>query len=136
MAADRQLVVSLLIGTNNLHLGGHTPTQAANGVMAVARVLLERSRARLLVNALLPRQDRNSSYLAAVGLVNAQLSGRVEALRRIYPDRVAFADCRVSRLERRRRDARSERSRLDSRWRKAAASSGWPEHPRPWWTRG
>ena len=53
-ARDPQLLVSLLIGTNNLG-HGHPPEATGQGVIAVARRLLTVTRGKLLINALLPR---------------------------------------------------------------------------------
>ena len=110
MATDPQLLVSLLIGTNNLGKG-HLPEEAHAGVVAVARLLLERTRGKLLVNALLPRGDGRSllpalcpprcakggkpfkSFMPAVRKVNALLAASTASLAREFPGRVGYVDC-------------------------------------------
>ena len=57
-AREPALLVSLLIGTNNLG-HGHSPEATGQGVLAVARSLLSLTRGKLLINALLPRGDRS-----------------------------------------------------------------------------
>ena len=68
MAADPRLLMSLLVGTNDL--GGssdparlhRTPEETHDGVVAVARALLARSRGKLLINAVLPRQRTLATF--------------------------------------------------------------------------
>ena len=58
LVADPHLWISLLIGTNNIcHVSNHSAEDTAAGVAMVARLLLERTRGRLLLNALLPRDN-------------------------------------------------------------------------------
>mmetsp|Transcript_14450 Transcript_14450/g.33047 ORF Transcript_14450/g.33047 Transcript_14450/m.33047 type:complete len:289 (-) Transcript_14450:117-983(-) len=54
---DPRLVISLLIGTNNLGLGAMSPEQTAAGIRQVVLTILEATRARLLVNGLFLRVD-------------------------------------------------------------------------------
>ena len=65
LCADEDAVISLLIGTNNIGNAGHSPKATAAGVMAVVREILQRTRARVLVNALLPR-GLNLKKMAAI----------------------------------------------------------------------
>ena len=88
----RRLLVVLVVGTNNLGVYHHTPDATADGVVAVARLLLERTHARVLVSALLPRgatdetetelaarcsppaaNDTAGSFIARVAAVNSRL---------------------------------------------------------------
>ena len=94
-----------MIGTNNL--GKHTAEATAGGVVEVARLLLNRTRGKVLVNALLPRADSVNacpphgpqcarplrSYLPAVRRVNQLLATSIPALAREQPGRVAYVDC-------------------------------------------
>ena len=102
MAADRSLVINLLIGTNNLGLGGHSARETADGIDAVVATLLERTNASLLVNALLPRKPppkcggRNClNYDKAIDLVNTHLREKADSQwRPQHPSRrIAVADC-------------------------------------------
>ena len=110
MAADPKLLISLLIGTNNLG-HGHLPDEAAAGVQAVASELLGRTAGKLLINALLPRGDGKetlptlcpprcngegkpfASFMPAVVKVNALLEKATDELAKQWPGRVAFVDC-------------------------------------------
>ena len=57
LRSDSSLFIGLLIGTNNLFNAQHSIEHTAQGILAVARMLLERTHGRLLVHALLPRCD-------------------------------------------------------------------------------
>jgi len=110
MATDRRLLVSLMIGTNNLGRG-HLPDETHKGILAVARWLLQSTAARLLVNALLPRGDGRdvlptlcpprcakggkpfTSFMPPIHKVNAQLEESVARLDKEFPGRVGFVDC-------------------------------------------
>jgi len=110
MARDPQLLVSLLIGTNNLG-HGHPPEATGQGVIAVARRLLTVTRGKLLINALLPRGDGPSllpklcpprcdragqpykSFAPPVRKVNALLAAAMPDLDRDFPGRVGYVDC-------------------------------------------
>ena len=110
MARDPQLLISLLIGTNNLG-HGHLPEATAQGVLAVARSLLTLTRGKLLVNGLLPRGDGPiilptlcpqrcnhagqpySSFGPPVRKVNAFLAASMPRLEQDFPGRVAYVDC-------------------------------------------
>lgn len=110
MATDRRLLVSLLIGTNNLGRG-HLPEETQRGVLAVARWLLESTAARLLVNALLPRGDGRdvlptlcpprcakggksfTSFMPPIRKVNSELEESVARLDKEFPGRVGFVNC-------------------------------------------
>lgn len=104
LAADRALIVGLLIGTNNLGNAKHSVEHTVAGVIAVARELLERTHARVLVNALLPRGKcppthckprRNYvTLIPAVDATNALVNATIRSdLRAQYHDRIAFVDC-------------------------------------------
>ena len=100
MAQDPSLAAVLLIGTNNMGKG-HSVDETVAGIVACATHLLNGTRGRLLINAVLPRGDRRKkgrrkgrSYLADVASVNAALSRTVAAtLARAYPARVRYVDC-------------------------------------------
>ena len=110
MSEDRRLLTVLLIGTNNLG-SGHGPQEVADGITHVARRLLNQSRGKVLVNALLPRGDgaraltricpprcaRDGhplrSFRHAIERVNTLVSHSISQLSMNYPDRVRFVDC-------------------------------------------
>ena len=120
-----ELWISLLIGTNNLGLGRHSPEEAAAGVLAVARTLLQRTRGRLLVHAILPRdegpgmralrlkrkQPTPFSWMPHVHRTNALVAAGVDtdlALR--FPGRVRTADCGAIFRPREHQSSRNERA--------------------------
>merc|ERR1712080_234585 len=97
----------LLIGTNNLG-HGHLPGETAHGVVAVIETLLNETRGKLLVVALLPRGDvkklrqlcpprcTNSgrpfkSFMPAIAKVNNIVAESLSGLR--GHERAAFVDC-------------------------------------------
>ena len=102
-ARDPQLLVSLLIGTNNLG-HGHSPEATGKGVLAVARSLLSLTRGKLLINALLPRGDSPdlklcpprcnhagqpyTSFGPAVRKANALVAAAMPSLEGDFPGRV------------------------------------------------
>ena len=110
MASDARLVVVLMIGTNNLGMG-HTPDQVVEGIGAVISRLLNLTKGRILVNALLPRGDgqrrlpalcppscaKNGkplrSFRPLIERVNALLNLSVGRLAARNPGRVRFVDC-------------------------------------------
>uniref|UniRef100_A0A7S3TN50 SGNH hydrolase-type esterase domain-containing protein n=1 Tax=Emiliania huxleyi TaxID=2903 RepID=A0A7S3TN50_EMIHU len=67
LASDGALTAVVMIGTNNLG-AGHLPGPTAEGVLAVAREYLRRSRGRLLLCALLPRGHTAARDTAARNL--------------------------------------------------------------------
>jgi len=112
LASDGALTAVVMIGTNNLG-AGHLPGPTAEGVLAVAREYLRRSRGRLLLCALLPRGDGAEllprlcpprcdrrgapfrSFMPAVEKVNQRLreeagGGRLSV---DFPGRVSYVDC-------------------------------------------
>ena len=106
LCADENVVVSLLIGTNNIGNAGHSPEATATGVLAVVKEILQRTRARVLVNALLPRglnptkvaaakgQHKHVSLMPKVRGVNALLNQSIQSLRSDYGSRLgALLDC-------------------------------------------
>jgi hypothetical protein len=105
MKNDPWLNVNLLIGTNNLG-HGHSVGDTTRGILAVASYLLNATRTRLLINALLPRGDKRkrrhsrtassgtSHYTDDVVAVNSALEKAVAShLQRLYPSRVSYVDC-------------------------------------------
>ena len=95
-----ELWISLLIGTNNLGNAHHSPEDTAAGVLAVARMLLQQTRGRLLVHALLPRdvkrtvQTPHVSLMPQVHRTNALVAAAVDTdLVLRFPGRVRTADC-------------------------------------------
>jgi len=110
MAADPRLLVVLLIGTNNLG-AGHAPEDVARGVLAVANAVLNRTRGRVLVNALLPRGDGAhtlarlcpprcnadgqpyESFTPAIHEVNSLVAAAIGRLARSSSLRARFVDC-------------------------------------------
>lgn len=106
MENDERLVMSVLIGTNNLGNAKHSVADAASGVIAVVTELLERTKGRVLLNALLPRGQkvastapewRKSSFVSlmpAVRGVNALVNETVRgALEGRFPGRIKLVDC-------------------------------------------
>ena len=110
MAGDARLVVVLMIGTNNLGMG-HTPEQVVEGIGAVIAKLLNLTKGRILVNALLPRGDgqrrlpalcppscaKNGkplrSFRPLIERVNALLNLSMGRLAARNPGRVSYVDC-------------------------------------------
>ena len=112
MAADPRLLVVLLIGTNNLG-AGHAPEDVARGVLSVANAVLNRTRGRVLVNALLPRGDGAhtlarlcpprcnadgqpyESFMPAIHKVNSLVAAAIGRLARSSSPtpRARFVDC-------------------------------------------
>lgn len=105
MAVDDRLCVVLLIGTNNL-AAGHSPEQVADGINAIARRLLNHTRAKVLLHALLPRADNVAatrarsrsgkplhSFRPLIDRVNALLNRSAARLAAENPGRVRFVDC-------------------------------------------
>lgn len=108
MAADPRLTAVLLIGTNNLGKG-HSVGETVRGIVACAHYLLNATRGRLLVNALLPRGDtrrgRGSKrkgrgalgFVEDIAAVNAALNGSLQnELAVTFPERVRYVDCGAS----------------------------------------
>jgi hypothetical protein len=105
MCNDERLAISLLIGTNNLGNAKHSVADAHAGMMAVARDLLQRTRGKLLVNALLPRSQKLGdaapswrkkafvSLMPSVRRVNALVNSSVRELATEFPGRVRVVDC-------------------------------------------
>ena len=107
IAMDPGLLIALLIGTNNL--GKHTAEATHDGIVTIARLLLNRTRGKILVNALLPRGDPVQryacpphgpqcahplrSFLPAIRRVNQLLAASVPPLAREHPGRIAYVDC-------------------------------------------
>lgn len=100
----RQLFV-LMIGTNNLGKGMGVD-ETVKGITACASYLLNVTRGRLLVNALLPRGDKRkkgrskqkgkptANFMGDIVSVNAALKNVVEArLAGAYPGRLRYVDC-------------------------------------------
>ena len=100
LKSDARLLVVLLIGTNNLGRG-HSPEETVRGIMACAGHVLNATRGRLLVNALLPRGDRRkrgrkkgSGFVTDVRMVNHALNASVsDGLGSAFPGRARFVDC-------------------------------------------
>ena len=100
MASAPRLIVVMLIGTNNLGKG-HAPDEAVRGIVACASHVLNATRARLLVNAVLPRGDRRKrgrkkgrGFMADVRQVNRAVNASVHtALHAAFPGRAQFVDC-------------------------------------------
>lgn len=59
MQQDKQMLMLLLVGTNNLLKGKHTAEETHAGVAEVMSTLLRNTRGRLLVNALFPFAHRH-----------------------------------------------------------------------------
>ena len=112
MKDDPRLAVSLLIGTNNLGIGGMTADATAAGVAAVAELILTTTRARLMVNALHSRGDGRpdalkklcpplcnqaghplASFDGPVRRVNELVSASVTDMAARFPGRVRFSNC-------------------------------------------
>ena len=110
MAQDPRLAVVLLVGSHNL-AAGHDPEETAAGIEKVAGRLLNETRGKLLVNALLPRGDgahvlhklcpprcaKNGkpfhSFGPAIERVNRLVNASVLRLAAQFRARVRFVDC-------------------------------------------
>jgi hypothetical protein len=97
MQADPGARFVLLIGTNDL-AWKRSPGAVAAGVLALARLLLERARGRVLVCTLLPRgQETQSVNGSSIGrltdLTNAALVAGVRALAPAHGARLGAVDC-------------------------------------------
>ena len=100
MGAAPRLIFVLLIGKNNLGKG-HSPDETVSGVVACAEHILNQTRGKLLINALLPRGDRRKrgrnkgrGYMADIETVNAGLNVSVATrLSTRYATRAHFVDC-------------------------------------------
>ena len=104
MAADPRLLMSLLIGTNDIGRMNKTAADTHKSVVAVARALLAGSRGRLLINALLPRAPSHFDigfgdgtridWAARLHETNALLAQSTRSLGSEFgAGRVAFANC-------------------------------------------
>ena len=103
MAADPRLLMSLLIGTNDIGRMNKTAADTHKSVIAVARALLAGSQGLLLINAILPRAPSpfdngfgNGTRIdwARVHETNALLAQSTRLLGREFgAGRVAFANC-------------------------------------------
>lgn len=106
---DPDLEISLLIGTNNIGNSGHSAEETAEGALTVARVLLARTRARLLLHAILPRGENPAvraarlaararspfiSLMPKVRRANAIIFERAQSeLARDFPGRLRTVEC-------------------------------------------
>jgi len=115
MATDPGLMFVLLIGTNNLGQGKtvcHSFNETCKGIMAVARVLLEKSKGKLLLNTVLPRGDGEPemrelcpgprcdlqgqafhTFIPTIDSVNSQLASSIGTLAQEFLGRVDLVDC-------------------------------------------
>lgn len=100
MATDPRLLMTLLIGTNDIGRLNKTAEETHESVVAVARALLAGSRGKLLINALLPRVPSGFDawaildWPARLRKTNALLADTSAQLADEYGDgRVAFANC-------------------------------------------
>ena len=104
MAADPRLLMSLLIGTNDIGRMNKTAADTHKSVVAVARALLAGSRGLLLINAILPRapspfdngfgNGTRIDWAARVHETNALLAQSTRSLGSEFgAGRVAFANC-------------------------------------------
>lgn len=104
MVADPRLLMSLLIGTNDIGRMNKTAADTHKSVVAVARALLAGSRGLLLINAILPRAPSPFDYgfetgtridwAARVHETNALLAQSTRSLGSEFgTSRVAFANC-------------------------------------------
>lgn len=98
-----RVIFVMLIGTNNVGRG-HTPAEALRGILACATHVLNATRGKLLVNALLPRGDKRKrgrrkglTYTADIEDVNRGLGESVRStLHAAFPGRARFVDCGAS----------------------------------------
>lgn len=107
MSEDPALLFVLLIGTNNL-CKGHEPQETVDGILAVARKLLGTTNGKLLLNAVLLRDDDTKSceqlvikgappsFMPMVNRTNALLVDSLPSLMTEFPKRVGFVDCGAS----------------------------------------
>ena len=104
MATDPRLLMSLLIGTNDIGRMNKTAADTHKSVVAVARALLAGSRGLLLINALLPRAPSHFDigfgdgmridWAARLHETNALLAQSTRSLGSEFgAGRVAFANC-------------------------------------------
>ena len=102
MKEGPRLIFVMLIGTNNLGRG-HSVAETVRGVVACASHVLNATRGKLLVNAVLPRGDRRkrgparkrgTSFLPDIRHVNAGVNESVStSLRAAFPGRAHYVDC-------------------------------------------
>ena len=104
MVADPRLLMSLLIGTNDIGRMNKTAADTHKSVVAVARALLAGSQGLLLINAILPRapspfdngfvDGTRIDWAARVHETNALLAQSTRSLGSEFgTSRVAFANC-------------------------------------------
>ena len=111
MQSDPRLVSILTAGTNNLAASpaepkasgfsdssGSSVEEVAAGVLACARYLLNHTRGRVLISALLPRNDDYKGQprveSASIAKVNDRLARDVQAIKETFAGgRVQFVDC-------------------------------------------
>jgi lysophospholipase L1-like esterase len=100
---DKHLLITLMIGTNNLGNAKHAPEPTADGVLAIATELLRRTHGKLLLNAVLPRGEPPlkpgrrappyTSFMPALTTLNERVRHAVPTLEARFPGRVRFHDC-------------------------------------------
>jgi len=118
MRARRDVTYGLLAGTNNLAYG-HSPTESARGVGAIARELLRTTRGSVAVSLILARAGSRRSlkricpprcapngrpfveWDALLAPANDAIVAEVTRLRAEFPRRIAVADCGEALLIRR-----------------------------------
>ena len=102
MKSGPRLIFVMLIGTNNLGRG-HSVAETVRGIVACANHVLNATRGKLIVNAVLPRGDRRkrgpsrkrgTSFLPDIRHVNAGVNQNVStSLSAAYPGRAHYVDC-------------------------------------------
>lgn len=100
---DPNLSIVLMIGTNNIGNAHHPARDCVAGILQVARMLLLRTRGRLLLHALLPRGrdpklkaklKRYTTVMPTLHRVNQLVAATVdEDLMTSFPSRVRRVDC-------------------------------------------
>merc|ERR1712129_395892 len=97
LATNSRALFSLLIGTNDLLCCKNDVLGTLAGILTVANFLLQNTRGKLLVNAILPRKEIMKDPWLGLGLrlncVNALLREGVDQLAAAFPGRVGFIDC-------------------------------------------
>lgn len=108
--ADSNLVVSLMIGSNNIDSAQHRAEDTVLGILAIAHELLSHPRVRLLINALLPsgqdprkkkyqthqrlKADPKANLMPKIDRTNHLLYANVRGLLSTqFPGRVRMVDC-------------------------------------------
>merc|ERR1712129_429623 len=97
LTTNSQVLFSLLVGTHELFCCKNDVPGTIAGILAISHILLQKTRGRLLINALLPRAELVRAPRHNLGLrlhcVNVILHEIADQLSVAFPGRVGFIDC-------------------------------------------